>query len=104
MIEQRFYKSVSANTVDTQDYVVTDTFTFTMKEIGGNSAKEPTCRVEVIWDPAGANQLLMATTGDTVQSSNLTFLGNGTKVLRIRLVNDDSVARTMGAYYLGEEH
>jgi len=102
VVDQRLYQEVAASTTVTQDYVVPNGSVMTLMEIGG-SASPPALdtHIEIIWDPAGTNKLLIATYSDAVQMTLQQFTGNGTKVMRIKLVNTDLTAKFLGAYFVG---
>lgn len=102
IVEQRHYQSVGASSSSNLDYVVPDGDSLTIKEMGGDGVFEANSYVQLIWDPAGENKILLSTAGSAVQSSNYQVTGNGTKVLRIRLVNNNALeARQLGGYFIG---
>ena len=102
-IEIREYHSVASLTTANYDYVVPDGAAITLSTLGGSS---PTANsfsyMAIIWDPVGANQILFSTYSAGFQQSSMSFAGDGTKVMRIQLVNNDPVsARILGGYYAG---
>lgn len=101
--EHRQYKSVSALTTDNTDYTVPDGTTFIVTSLGGNSPTAASLtNMQIIWDPAGANQMLFGTYSAGFQCFlNLTFVGDGSKVMRIKLVNNDVSARIIGGFIAG---
>lgn len=102
-VEQRYYKSVASLETDQQDYTIANGEILNLREIGGNGNGANTTRVEIIWDPDGENTLIFATNGSIAQSTILQFMGDGSKVLRIKLINNDVSSRTIGGYYVGEQ-
>ena len=100
--EQRHYASVAAGTTSTVDYTIPNGSELVFKQLGGSSSGGNS-NVQIIWDPAGANQLVFATYGTQDQPSDLTFTGNGTKVMRIKLTNAGLTAQVLGAYFLFDE-
>ncbi len=104
IVERRHYQSVNAASSSNSDYVIPDGNSFTLRELGGDAAFESTSYIQVIWDPAGENKILLSTAGSAVQNSNYQITGDGTKVLRIRLVNNNALtARQLGGYFIGLE-
>jgi len=100
--EKRHYIEVGAGNTITSDYVVPDGQTLTLSEIGGSAVGNSAVLVCIIWDPDGTPELLLSTTHDSVQSTLHIFNGNGSKKMQIKLINEDSIAHTIGAYYIGE--
>ncbi len=102
IVERRHYQSVNASSASNSDYVLPEGSSFTLREIGGDGAFESTSYVQIIWDPAGENKILLSTAGSAVESSNYQIIGDGQKILRIRLVNNNALAsRQLGGYFIG---
>lgn len=102
-VERLFYRSVSAASSQNDDYVVPSGKTLNLTQVGGNASAVPSTEVAIIWDPAGANELIYMTHGDgivNIASKNLA--GNGTKVLRIRLINDQLSSDSLGGFWKGQ--
>lgn len=101
-IEKRIYKTVSANDSESLDYVMPVDTQLHLEYMGGNSALNPSVKVEVIWDADGTPEILFCTHGCvSAQPTCRELVGDGSKVLRIKLTNDYSSAETIGAYWLG---
>lgn len=100
-IERRFYKMMSAASSENDDYVIASGVILDIREVGGNAAAVASTEVSIIWDPAGANEILMSTHGDALQSIQKSVTGDGSKILRIRLVNDQLSSDTLGAFWRG---
>lgn len=101
-IEKRFYKSIAASSSDFFDYVIPNGALLELKELGG-SGIDPNAIVQIIFDPAVVNQILLSTIYDSTQSSTLAFTGDGVKALRIFLDNQDSNSHFMGGYFIGDQ-
>jgi hypothetical protein len=94
----RFFKMVSANTTDTQDYVIPNGVTTSISVCYGESGSSPDTAICVIWDPAGVNKLLYTTHGAGHDKLvNETVTGDGTKKVTIELVNNTNSSVTLGA-------
>lgn len=101
-VDQRFYKEVAASTTLTQDFIVPNGAVLALSEIGGTASPAAVdTHFEIVWDPAGANTILLATYANSVQSSLLQFTGDGVKVMRIKLVNTDLHSKFLGGYFVG---
>lgn len=101
-IEERKYQSVNADTSVNHDYVIPIGEILRLSEMGASSTTGTTTLVQIIWDPAGENQIILAEYGSTVQKTGLQFTGDGEKVLRIRLTNNGLVnSEIMGGYFIG---
>lgn len=102
-IEKRFYQTVSAASSSTSDWTIPNNSKFYMDRVGGNSSVVQDVKVEVVWDPVSANEILFATHSSSEQKvEDREFVGDGSKVIRIKLTNDTQQAETIGAVYAGE--
>ena len=69
--------------------------------MGGASAVLST-EVTITWNPAGTPDIIFMTHGDADHKCNKSFVGNGVKVLRIKLVNDQIVTDVLGGFWKGD--
>lgn len=99
--ENRFYKLVNLLTTDQQDYIIPNGKIFLLEELGLNCNGNFNTRVDIVWDPNGINLILLSSTGNSTQKSQTQLIGDGSKILRIILTNNDSVNRILGGYNLG---
>lgn len=100
--EHRNYESVPLSTTVNSDYVPSNGEIIYLSEMGANASEETSSRVEIVWDADGSQQILLSTIREIVQSTTLQLIGNGTKKLRIRLINNGLNTKVLGAYALGE--
>lgn len=101
-IDKRHYVSVAPLDKSDLDYTPASGKTLTVLIMGGNASSAETTKSEVIWDPGGAQQEVLFTTyGDAEVSVGREFVGDGVRKIRIRLTNDQLVARTLGCYWSG---
>src|SRR3990172_6126356 len=91
----RKYQVVNGNTTVNSDHIIPNGKTLYISEFGGNAVQKDNVMVKIIFDPSGSNETLVSTTGDTVQNSNRSFLGDGVKIMRISLINNDVVSHTL---------
>lgn len=100
--EQRNYRSVSGVSSNNLDYVPANGETVYLSEIGGNASGTGGTSIQVIWDPNGANEIIFVTRGDSIQKTFKQFTGDGSKILRVRLINNDITSAVIGGYVIGE--
>ena len=101
-VSSRFYQQVDPYTVVTQDLSVPSGKTLKITGMGGDaSPAEEGVDASIIWDPAGVNQIVMFIRSGVNHDANDSFVGGSGKVIRIQLSNQTSVAKTLGAYFLG---
>lgn len=100
--EQRFYQLIAASSNSNQDYVVPDGAIIDITEMGASSPGVASS-VEIRWDPAGTNILLLGSYGDTVQRSLQSFVGDGAKLMRITLTNTNEFEVLLGGYFIFEQ-
>jgi len=104
-IEKRIYQTVSSYGSTTLDYVVPNGVTLRVLELGGSAARNNDIKVEIMWDALGSLEKIFSTHGDQpMQHSMSSYLGNGVKIMRIKLSNDSSQTETIGGYWIGEEY
>lgn len=101
--EVRYYTNVSAASSSNSDYTIPNGKIFEFTHLGTDTNPTGTSAVEIIWDPSGDNEKIIYSVTSTVQSCTKQFTGDGTKVLRIKLTNNDSVSRTFGGFFIGHE-
>ena len=102
-IERRKYNSVAAFSSIILDYIVTNLKTLSLFQFGGNGAKSADIKVEIIWDALGTPDNLFSTHDAQTEYTLEKLIGDGVKVLRIKLTNDSAQSETMGAYWIGKE-
>lgn len=95
MIETRYYKTVSAVTTDSDEYTPANGEKLLIVEVGGNAAMKDSVHVKVLFDTT----VLFCTHGDSVQECTTNITGDGSKKLKISLVNDSLGSETIGGYY-----
>ena len=101
--EVRLYKSVAAYQSESLDYIIPNGQILSFIEIGINATPGVAdTHVQIIWDPSGANENILSGYGDSVQKCTLQKSGDGSKVIRILLTNNDSNSRFLGGYFIGE--
>lgn len=101
-IEKRFYQDVSSLSEESDDFILPNGDRLAFTQFGGDASVDVNVRVEIIWDADGTPEILFATHNSNVQSSIRELVGDGVKVLRIKLTNDSLSSHIIGAYYLGE--
>jgi len=102
-IERRFYKSVASNSYETDDYTPANGETLDLEQVGGNGSITPNTSIQITWDPGGAQEeIIFSTHGDATQNiTNKKLTGDGTRKLRIKLVNDQEASDVLGAFWIG---
>jgi len=102
-LDKRFYSLVPASTVLTDDYVPADGEKIYLVNAGASGSSAPQTTACIIWDADGEPQYLISTYGETNQSNlNIHLLGDGVKILRIKLINDLTESAYVGAFWQGE--
>lgn len=98
------YKTVSANSEDTNDYTVPNGNNLELTRVGGSAVHIPDVHVKVVWDPGGDQEkIINCTHGDQyVDCVSCSLPGNGSRVIRISLKNDSDVSETIGAFWIGD--
>jgi hypothetical protein len=100
-VEKRAYQLIPANSQVNVDYVVPNGQALEVQKMVLNT---PTVNAEtavICWDPTGANIILMSCSGNAEGSYAGSFAGDGSKVVRITLINTASIDQYMGAYFTG---
>ena len=96
------YANVPANDTVTEDYTPANGENLQMCCAGGNAALTPDTVAAVIWDEGGAaEKVLFSTHGDFEKSCADLLTGDGSKKLRIKLVNNQDTSDYLGAYWRG---
>lgn len=98
-----FYIEVASESEEFSDTIIPDGDTWEIEEFKGAAAYLDDTVVALIWDPAGANDLLACTHGDGATDLDISLTGDGVKVLRLALTNDTLVARELGATWQGRD-
>ena len=93
----RFFKSVAANTTDTQDYTVANGDVLRIGVAYGQAGMSPDTAVAVIWDEAGADTMLFCSHASGIDEYvDFTVTGDGTKKLTLKLINNQGTADLLG--------
>jgi len=101
--EKRFYGSVNANSSIRQDYVVPNNSILNIHSVGGDSIFSPEGHIEIIINPNGVNEILFLTYGSIIQTNlNKKIIGDGVKILRIKLINDSTSTHVLGGFFQGD--
>jgi hypothetical protein len=103
-INHRFYKLVSASTSETLDYTPANNEKIVIVNAGGDCSNTPDTNICIVWDPGGAQQEIILSTYRDAKHENIgkEFTGDGTRVLRINLVNDLGEATYLGGFVQAE--
>lgn len=100
IVNRRYYKSVSASTQDTDEYVIPNGQTLSFLDFGGNASLSPDSKVALKYWDGTTHAVLFTTHGDDRQVvGNMDYVGNGTRSIKIELTNDLSSADYLGAYW-----
>ena len=96
--KQRYFKDVSSDTTEDSDYVPANGEVVNVAVCWGESANTPETAICITWDKTGADVLLYTThTSGTDNYVDYTVTGDGTKAIKIELINNSNSAVTMGA-------
>ena len=99
-VYRRYYKSVSANASDTDEYVIPNGKTLSIFEFGGNASSTPLTGIAIKYWDGTTDTNLFSTHGDDRQAvGNIDYVGNGTKSIKIVLINDQAQADSLGGYW-----
>jgi hypothetical protein len=103
-INQRFYKLVSASSSENLDYTPANDEKIIVVNAGGDCSNTPETSVCIVWDPGGSEQeIILSTYRDAKHHSiGKEYTGNGTRKLRINLVNDLGEATYLGGFVQAE--
>ena len=103
-INERFYRNVSASTTETSDYTPANGEKILVIRAGANCADTPDTNICIVWDPGGAQQEIIMSCYRDVNHEDIAkeYTGDGTRVLRIQLVNDTAESSYMGGYVQAE--
>jgi len=101
--EKRLVKAVSSYSSEYLDYIPANGKVITFSEFGGTAPNDNNIKSEIIWDVSGTPELLFATHGPATQHSVKQITGNGTKILRLKIVNETSQTETCSVYFLAKE-
>lgn len=102
--EKRFYKSVSSNSSEVDEFTP-PSGTYYISKMGGNAGTSPDTVVVIYWDYGGAGEeVLFCTHGDADhQTVQLELTADGTKKLAIKLINDQQTDDFLGGYWTGSD-
>lgn len=101
--EYRKYQSVVAFTVVNHDYVPANGEQIFLSEVGGSAGTDNYGLVIINWDANAASpEGVFSTYGESTQGTVKSFVGDGIKILRIRLDNQTGTSKQMGGYVLGQ--
>jgi len=99
-INKRIYKNVAASSAETLDYTPTNGEEMFLVNAGVSSSQVPATVACIVWDPAGTPEIVMSSYGESHHENiNKTYIGDGTKVMRICLTNDLTEPAHMGGYF-----
>ena len=98
--EHSKYAEVAAMSEANYDYIVPSGNKFLIDEVGATPADDENL-VELIWDATGTPEIILSTNKEASQRRSVELSGDGVKILRIRLVNNKLVSKTMGGYAQG---
>jgi len=102
LTERRFYKIVSANSVERDDYTPASGVKVTIMDIGGNADPKNATTVSIILDRLGTPNILLNTYGDSLQDiTDVVFIGDGTKKITIELRNNTENDAVLGGFWRG---
>jgi len=102
-IERRLATSVGAYSSSTLDYPVTNGKTLYLKKMSGNGALSPDIKVEIIWDATGTPIVKFVTHESISEDTLEQLVGDGVKVLRIKLTNDSGQSESVSGAWIGKE-
>lgn len=94
-----YFAEVASYDSAQRDTVVPNGETWVLVSFTGSAAQVPGTVVKLIWDPAGANELVAATHGDASLLLSKPITGDGSKVIRIKMENDTGNAETIGGQW-----
>jgi hypothetical protein len=99
--EKRFYKIIASNDDDYSDIDLTSGQTLHITNIGANTPPSIDTKAEIVIDPLGTPEILLACHGNTVQNIVDKEI-IGPKKIRLRLYNDSDQSEEMGSFVQGE--
>ena len=98
-VEKNFYKTISAESNQKDEYSIDNGKHFQIKEVGGNAVHHIDVKVSIYF----GDDIIFATHGDSgpLRKDNKVITGDGSTKLTIELTNDTAQSETIGAYYKG---
>ena len=99
--DDRYYTEVAALTEETKDTIIPNGEVWQIREFAGTAAFLDDTAACLIWDPAGANELIDCTHGEKTSELDEKLTGDGIKVLRISWQNDTNTPRVLGGSWEG---
>lgn len=95
-----FFKEVAAFTTESQWQVPASGEIWLVSKFVGSAAYVSDVVVQLVWDFDGPGETIVyATHGDASFDAGSSFVGDGTKKLAIRLMNDSPEAQSIGGEY-----
>jgi len=101
--ETRKYVAVPANDTAKLDFILGDGKTLSLFDFGGDVDPNATMHMTITWDPVGTPEILFITYGSNTQATLKELIGDGVKILRIKLFNNTSATAILGGYWIGKE-
>jgi hypothetical protein len=103
---KRFYKAVAASSSEEDSYTPDNNKMIYVKSVGGSTVFENSVKVEIRWGTDLDYEIIFVTHGDIVHKYNdvAVLKADGTKSLKIILVNDSLETETIGGFYSLEEY
>jgi hypothetical protein len=101
--EDKLFAEVAALSEETKDTIIPDGETWHLRAFVGSAAFIDDTAACIIWDPAGAAEILECTHGEKKSDMNDMLTGDGIKILRISLQNDTNTARVLGCKWEGRK-
>lgn len=100
-IYRRFFSQVSATTTDTDTYTPANGQTILVKACGGEAGSSPDTTCVIVWDEGGGEEKVIYATHNSSRDDSLTeeFTGDGSKTLKIKLINDQTTSDYLGAWW-----
>ena len=89
--------TVPSNSTVTHDYSVDNGKKVIIRQFAGNACFNSSVKVEITF----GDEVLFVTHGESIWNIDKELTGDGTKKVRISLVNDSDFAETIGGYWMG---
>lgn len=104
-VGEKLFANVTASGSETKDYTVPNGEILAIRRFGGNAGLSPDTVVALIWDEGGGDEeVIFCTHGDAdiVLDSPIEKAGDGSKKLRIKLINDQTSDDFLGGFWCGD--
>ena len=92
---------VSPLTSESFDQIIPSGETWCIRSFIGSAAYLDDTTAALVWDPAGAYEILASTHGDAAADLERNLTGDGVKTLSIILTNDTNTPHLLGASWKG---